>query len=172
MLRSNLCQLLCNGFCRFFSNFACQESSLLEGIFRALAVCGGRELVCPWCFTSSVWAVCQCHLLPDPSLPWHARLCWRNPGFPFITLCCLSHSTHTPLQGCLPTTGSGICACALPAGETRGSFTASRAGVRPSHARAWPATCSRSGTVCSNSSPSYSLRQRLFLPLSSLFPSA
>lgn len=44
MLRSNLHQLLCIGFCGFFSNFACQMSSLLEEIPWALAICGGREL--------------------------------------------------------------------------------------------------------------------------------
>lgn len=134
----------------FFSTFACQESSLLERISLALAVCQGRELGCPWCFTSSVWALCWCYLLSDPSLPWHAWLCCRHPGFHCIILCCLSHSSHT--QGGLPAMGSGICDCSLPAVETPRSSTTSCAGLRPS-----PAT----GTACFNFSHSYSLRQWL-----------
>lgn len=167
---SNLCQLLCNGFCGFFSNFPCQESSLLEGMSRALAVCGGRELACPWCFTSSVWARCShgacrwcftssvwamCYLLPDASLPWHAGLCWRNPGFHFIVFCRLSQSSHT--HHCREVSQPR----AVAAVETWGSFPTSRAGFRPSRARAWPATRSMSGTGLFNFSHSRSLRQRL-----------
>ena len=97
MLRSNLHQLLCIGFCGgFFSNFACQASSLLEEISWALAVCGGRELACPWCFTSSVAAWCWCCLLPGPSLPRHAWLCWGNPEFHFLFLHCLSRGSPAP----------------------------------------------------------------------------
>lgn len=116
MLRSNLCQLLCNGFCGFFfSTFACQESSLLERMSRALAACGGRELA--WCFT--------CPVLVSPVLVSPAA------------------TSQPPLVASVPV-------------ETPGSFPTSCAGLGPC-----PATRSRSGTACFNSSHSYSLRQRL-----------
>lgn len=97
MLRSNLHQLVCIEFCSVFSNFVCQMSSQ-EEVPWALAVCRGRDLACPWCFTSSMSAWSWCCALPGPSLPWRVWLHWGNPGFQFLLLPC--HSSSSPTNHC------------------------------------------------------------------------
>lgn len=58
--------------------------SLFEEIPWASAVYRGKELACPWCFTSSLSAWGWCHPSPGPSLPQRAWLYRGNPGFHFL----------------------------------------------------------------------------------------
>lgn len=160
MLGSNLCQLLCNGFCGVFFQFCLSRELIVRrdvsGICCVWRERAGMSLVL------CLLGVSRVLLLPAarsrPPLACQAvleksRVSLHYPLLP------LTQQPHTPLQGGLPAMGSGICDCALPAVETRGSFTTSWAGFRPSQALAWPAARSRSGTVCFNFSHSY--RQRL-----------